>query len=536
MRGIGLVAILFCSAPMHERDIMVVSNMRTTAGILIALAIALGAVTLFHRNSAPSRSETALVVYCAAALKKPVEAVAEQYRVECGVEVRLQYGNSGSMLSAFRVAKQGDLFISADDGSLADARKFDSIRETVPLVSQRPVIAVRAGNPKSVRSLADLQRSGVRVALADPQAAAISRTARAALGPGWRAVVEHAVVTKPTVTEIAADLSLGAVDAAILWDSTVPQFKGLEAVEVPELSSHAENASAAVLTACTQPAAALRFVRYLSAPDKGGTVFQNQGFKPSGGDRWEQKPELILYSGGVNRVAVEKLLRQFADREGITITTVFNGCGILCATMKTMADASNPKFPDAYYACDLCFVPPVAEQFPEAVILTETDIGIAVKKENPRKIRTLADLAQPGLRVGLCNAEQATLGYMTRGILKSSGLLDSIRANVVVEVPTADFLINQMRAGGLDAAIVYRVNALLQGEHLEFIPIQHAGAKAVQPFAVRHDSPNRHLASRLLDYLKANRNEFVQAGFLWRGDESPVKSRDIKVPEWLKEK
>ena len=60
----------------------------------------------------------------------------------------------------------------------------------------------------------------------------------------------------------------------------------------------------------------------------------------------------------------------------------------------------------------------------------------------------------------------------------------------MVEVPTADF-INQMRAGGLEAAIVYRVNALLQSEHLEFTPIQHAGAKAVQPFAVRRDSPNR---------------------------------------------
>jgi molybdate transport system substrate-binding protein len=510
--------------------------MKTVAAILIALAVALGALALFQRSGAPSRTETALTVYCAAALKKPVEAISEQYRREFGIEVRLQYGNTGSMLSALRVAKQGDLFIAADEAALADARKFDAVREVVPLAQQRPVIAVRAGNPKSIRVLADLQRAEVRLALADPQAAAISRTVRAALGPAWAALAEHAVVTKPTVTEVAADLSLGAVDAALLWDSTVPQFKGLEAIEVPELSSHPESAGAAVLAACTQPAAALRFARYLSSPDKGGAIFEKLGFKPSGGDKWAEKPELILYSGGVNRLAVEKLLKDFADREGITVTTVFNGCGILCATMKTMADASNPKFPDAYYACDLCFVPPVAEQFPEAVILTETDIGIVVKKDNPRGVRTLADLAQPGLRVGLCNAEQSTLGYMTRGILKSSGVLDSIRKNVVVEVPTADFLINQMRAGGLEAAIVYRVNALLQAEHLEFIPIQHAGAKAVQPFAVRHDSPNRLLAARLLNYLKANRGEFEKSGFLWHGEETSLKSKDIKVPEWLKEK
>jgi molybdate transport system substrate-binding protein len=526
----------FCSAPLDNRGRLIISGMRTVAAIFLVIAAALGGILLLRRGPQSGPPQTALMVYCAAGLKKPVEIIAQQYRSEFGIEVRLQYGNTGSMLSALRVAKQGDLFISADDAGITDARKFGAIREVSAFVTQRPVIAVRAGNPKSIRSLADLQRSDIRLALADPQGAAISRTARAALGSDWNVLSERAVVTKPAVTEVAADLSLGAVDAAIVWDSTVPQFQGLEAIEIPKLSSHGENASVAVLTACAQPAAALRFVRYLSAPEKGGAIFARHGYKPSGGDAWKEKPELILYSGGVNRPAIEKVLREFADREGVTITTIFNGCGILCATMKTMEDASNPKYPDAYYACDLCFVPPVAAQFPEAVMLTETDIGIVVRKDNPRTVRTLADLAQPGLRVGLCNAEQATLGFMTRGILKSSGLLESIRKNVVVEVPTADFLINQMRAGGLDAAIVYRVNALLQAEHLDFIPIQHAGAKAIQPFAVRHNSPNRHLAGRLLDFLKANRSAFEQVGFLWRGEEAPVKSKDIQVPAWLREK
>ena len=59
--------------------------------------------------------------------------------------------------------------------------------------------------------------------------------------------------------------------------------------------------------------AALKFARYLTAPEKGGEVFRAQGFQLDGGDKWAEKPELILYSGGVNRLAIEKLLRQFAD-------------------------------------------------------------------------------------------------------------------------------------------------------------------------------------------------------------------------------
>ncbi len=511
--------------------------MKKLAALLLTIAALLAALALLQRKGTTSSSTaTALTVYCAAGLKQPVEAIAAKYRAEFGVEVQLQYGPTGALISNLRVAKRGDLFIAADDGSIADARKFELVREVLPLVRQHPVIAVRAGNPKNIRALADLLRDDVKLALTNPDAASISRVSKAALGDTWAKLAARATVMKPTVTEIAADLSLGAVDAAILWDATVPQFKGLVAVEVPELKDRVENASAAVLAFCPQPAAALKFARYLAAPEQGGAVFQSHGFQLADGDKWAEKPELILYSGGVNRLAIEKLLKQFADREGVNVTTVFNGCGVLCATMKTMDSATSPRFPDAYYACDLCFVPPVAAQFPEAFLLTETEIGIVVRKGNPKNVKTLADLAQPGLKLGLCNAEQSTLGFMTRGMLKQTGLLESVRKNVVVEVPTADFLINQMRAGGLEAAVVYRVNAAPQAEHLEFFPIKHEGAKAIQPFAVRERSPNRQLARRLLDLLKANRGEFEAAGFQWRGNEPALKSKDIKVPEYLLEK
>ncbi len=508
--------------------------MKAAAAILAALAILLGALAWWQHDRSPSARGGTLTVYCAAGLKQPVEEIARAYEQEFGTTINLQYGGTGTLLTDLRVSKRGDLFIAADASAIKDARRHNLVEEAVPIVRQHPVIAVKAGNPKNIRSLDDLLRDDVKVAVANPEATSIGKSTRAALGDTWDALAAQVTVMKPTVTGIAADLVIGAVDAAVIWDATVPQFDGIEAVEVQALTDRTETAGAAVLKVCQQPAAALKFARYLAAPEKGGAVFEAHGFQLAGGDRWAEKPELILYSGGVNRPAVEELLTKFADREGVTVTTVFNGCGVLCATMKTMPDASDPKFPDAYYACDVCFVPPVADHFPTAVILTETDIGIAVKKNNPKGVRTLADLALPGLKVGLCNAKQSTLGYMTDGMLKSSGLRSAIRRNVEVEVPTADFLINQLRVGALDAAIVYQVNALLQEDHLDFIPIDHPGAKAVQPFAVRDTSPNRRLAGRLLAFLQSNRDRFEQAGFRWSEDQTPVKSADIVVPDWLK--
>jgi molybdenum ABC transporter molybdate-binding protein len=475
-------------------------------------------------------------VYCAAGLKKPIEAIAAQYREEFGTQIELQFGGTGTLLSQLRIANKGDLFIAADDGSLADARKLEVIREVLPLAVQHPVIAVAKGNPKGIATLADLEKPDVKLALPNPEAASIGKVAKNILGASWDTLAKKAAVMKPTVTEIAADVKLGASDAALVWDSTVPQFDGLEAIKLPELSGHAEKASAAVLKSAKSSFDALKFARYLSAPEKGGTTFAKHGFQAAGGDKWAVKPEVILYSGGVNRPAIQDLVQEFANHEGISVTTVFNGCGILCAAMKTMKDTTNPKFPDVYYACDVCFVPPVAEHFPEAVLLTEAEIVIAVPKGNPKNIKTLADLAQNGLRVGLCNAEQSTLGFMSAGILRSMNLFDSVMKNASSQVPTGDFLVNQLRTGSLDAAVVYRTNIQSQPDHFDAIPLPADKAKAIQPFAVRKDSRYSAIGHRMLDYLKANKGSFEKAGFVWRGDTAPVKSGELEIPDYLKQK
>ncbi len=500
--------------------------------ILILLS-ALAVTGWWYHSQYGKAEQKQLVVFCAAGLRVPLTAAAELYEQQTGVQVSFQFGGTGTLLSQISVAKTGDLFVAADEGSRADAAKRHLTAEVLPLIRQTPVIAVRKGNPLGIRGLDDLLRPDVRTALANPEAASIGRSVRLALGERWNTLAERAAVMKPTVTEIAADLSLGSVDAAILWDSLIGQFKDLVAVGVDEFKSHPETASACLLAQTAQPQTALSFARWLAAPDGGGATFQKQGFLSVPGDLWAPQPELVIYSGAVNRPALEPLLKQWADREGVRINTVYNGCGVLCASMKTMAKDGG-QMPDAYFACDLCFVPPVAEMFPEVNILTETQIVIAVQKGNPRHVKALVDLAHPGLKVGICNQQQSTLGFMTAGLLRKCDHAEDIRKNVVVEVPTADFLINQLRAGGLDAAIVYRVNVLPQSEHLEPIHLAEAEGRAVQPFGIRKGSPNAQAAQRLLAFLQRHQGEFEGAGFVWRGNGQPLQSKGIEIPAWLK--
>jgi len=290
----------------------------------------------------------------------------------------------------------------------------------------------------------------------------------------------------------------------------------LEAVRVPMLSNVTATVSAAVLRGSRQPTAALRFARFLGAADRGVRVFAQHQFDPVEGDPWEETPELVLFSGAMNRVAVEETLQRFEEREGARITRVYNGCGILVGQMKAGAR------PDAYLTCDKSFVPPVAELFPGAPVeLSSSAIVLLAPKGNPRGLGSLADLARPGLRVGVANAEQSTLGALTKRLLEEGGILGPVMSNVVAQAPTADLLVNQMRAGTLDAVVVYVSNTMKAREHLEVIPLRGPGTVAVQTYSIGAQSKHRQLAARLLEALRSaeSAGRYRTAGFGWLGEE-----------------
>ena len=141
-------------------------------GSLLAFVVLVG---LLGWKSQPTGTQPnqPLLVYCAAGLKAPMEAVAHAYEARYGIPIQLQFGGSGALLSNLRVARQGDLFLAADESFLELARAHRLIAETLPLAHLTPVVAVRKDSPHKPQSLAGLEQKGLRLALANPEAAAI---------------------------------------------------------------------------------------------------------------------------------------------------------------------------------------------------------------------------------------------------------------------------------------------------------------------------------------------------------------------------
>ena len=483
-------------------------------GSLVAIGVLLG--LLFWNQSPPSHGprREALVVYCAAGLKPVVEAVAKDYEREQKTSVQLQYGGSGTLLSNLRVAQRGDVFIPADTSFIDLGNSNHLLAEVLPLARMSAVVVVAKGNPKNIRSIRDLLRDGVRVSLGNPDSVAIGTVARAALtrSGDWAALSARALVFKPTVNDVANDVKLGAVDAGIVWNVTVAQYSELEAVAVPELSTARSEVSACVLQSSAQPTEALRFARYLSARDRGLRRFQESGFEVMPGDVWNPHPSVLFYSGSVNRLAAEPTLREFEQREGVDITRVYNGCGILTSQIR------SGQRPDAYFACDVSFMDTVQSYFQPAVALARTPLVLAVRKGNPKVIGGLSDMTRTTLKVGLCQEDQSALGALSARLLRSVGLWDSVKSNLAVQAPTGDLLINQLRSGALDVALVYAANTAAVLDTVEVIRLTGPGTMAIQPYAVSRNSDHAQLMSRLQQALesKVSRDRFVSAGFQWQ--------------------
>jgi molybdenum ABC transporter molybdate-binding protein len=487
----------------------------------VALLIVLAA-SLLRGPAATSESvgPEPLVVYCAASNKSVFEAIRADYEREYKTPLHVQYGPSQTLLASLEVSGKGDLYLPADDSYLKIARERKLLAEQFPLAQMQAVIATPKGNPKNVKGLDDLLRDGVRIAQASPEGAAIGKLTRESLSAidRWDELHARTTVYKTTVNEVANDVKVGAVDAGIVFDAVLHDYETLEGVAIPELADVKAKVSVAVLESSRRPKQALHFARYMAARDKGLARYREFGFQAVDGDPWSEKPKITLYAGAMLRPAIEDTITLFEEREGIEVTRVYNGCGILVAQMKA------GQTPDAYFACDVEFMKQVQELFPDAEDISQNELVILVKKGNPHGVRSLKDLTRPGLRVGVGHEKQCAMGWLTQRTFDEGGLRSEVMKNVVVQTPTGDMLVNQMRSGSLDAAVAYLSNAAGSADFLDAIRIHGIQCSvATQPFGVAKTSENKLLAERLLAAIRddSSKERFTREGFRWVEEQQP---------------
>ncbi len=488
-----------------------------SAAVLVVMLFLMKEQPRNTTGSATANAEKSkpLVIYCAASNRAVLDEIRLAYEAETGREVQTQFGPSQTLLSSLEVSNTGDLYLPADDSFLNTAREKGLVAEVLPIAKMKAVIAVPKGNPKQLKSFNDLLRNDVRLVQANAEAAAIGTLTRDILTKRnlWEQLDQATDGYRTTVTDVANDLVVGSADAGIVYDAVLATYPDLEYFSVPELAEASSQVSVGVLKCTTQVQAALHFARYLTARDRGLKQYQKLGFEVSNGDLWADSPELTIFAGSMLRPAIEDTIKRFEEREGVQVSRTYNGCGILVAQMQA------GTHPDAYFACDNEFMNQVVDLFPQPVPVSQNELVILVPKGNPHKIGSLKDLTRPGLRVGVGHEKQCAMGWITQNTFREGGIQTEIMANVTVQTPTGDMLVNQLRTGSLDAAVAYLSNAAGAADVLDAVQIQGiACSTATQPWGVATDSKYPATASRLFDAICSTESQdiFASQGFRWQ--------------------
>ncbi|WP_304084698.1 molybdate ABC transporter substrate-binding protein [Maridesulfovibrio ferrireducens] len=162
-----------------------------------------------------------LRIFSGAGLMKPMEELRQNFEKKNNVTISVHYGSSGEIFGMMSMGQTCDVFIPGAEKYTNDAVKNGWLYKPsiIKIVKHIPVIVVPAGNPLNIKSLDDLARPGLKVALCDPKSAAIGKVSKKLLGKCklWKKVEPNVVVFAPTCNQLLIYTALDQADATINW-------------------------------------------------------------------------------------------------------------------------------------------------------------------------------------------------------------------------------------------------------------------------------------------------------------------------------
>ncbi|MFO7984719.1 MAG: molybdate ABC transporter substrate-binding protein [Desulfatiglandaceae bacterium] len=223
-----------------------------------------------------------LLLFAGAGLRQPTDQLIRTFQEKTGHTVRVTYAGSGQLMSSILASGQGDLFMPGALFYIEKLENMGRIHSLKKVVAHTAVIGVNIHKENLVRTFDDLARPGLRLALGDPKAMALGRTALTILShsPLKDAILKNVVVYGATVKQLAIYASQGDVDAAIIGRADAFQFRDrMKMIPIPQEYFQPETIAIAVLKNSKNAEAASR-LRDFMASKQGIDVFEHFGFLP----------------------------------------------------------------------------------------------------------------------------------------------------------------------------------------------------------------------------------------------------------------
>ncbi|MDQ7780252.1 MAG: molybdate ABC transporter substrate-binding protein [Planctomycetota bacterium] len=215
------------------------------------------------------------------------------------------------------------------------------------------------------------------------------------------------------------------------------------------------------------------------------------------------KRTLQVFCGAASKPAMEECATAFEKKTGIKVEVEYGGSGTLLSKMKMSGrgDVYIPGSPDYMVKAQRDGITDPAGVKIAAYLVP----AILVQKGNPKGIRTLEDLARPGMRVGIGNPEAVCVGLYAVEILAGAGLLDSVKTNIAVHAESCEKTAALVVLRQVDAVIGWDVFASWSPDSTAAVMIDPAKVPRIAyvPAAVCRTSKDPAAAREFVDFLSS---------------------------------
>jgi len=231
---------------------------------------------------------------------KPVMAkIITVYQEKTGVEVIVQYGGSGTLLSQMKLSRMGDIYLAGSPDFMEKAKKEKivdpaSIKIVAYLI---PAINVQKGNPKKILSLRDLAREEVQLVIANPPTVCVGLYAVEVFETNKLTdLIKPRIKSYTESCEKTANLiALGGADAVMGWEVFAKWEPDkietilLKPEEIPRISYIA----IAVSTFAKNKKRAENFVNFVVS-SAGKKAFKENGYLTDEQDARRYAPQAVI--------------------------------------------------------------------------------------------------------------------------------------------------------------------------------------------------------------------------------------------------
>jgi molybdate transport system substrate-binding protein len=506
--------------------------------ILLGIVVMIILIAFIANLSRPVGDEL-LVCHVGGTMKPVVSRLAELYEQETGQKIEINSAGSGELLAHINLHQQGDVYVSHDPFLDILMQKFKMGIDGWLLAELTPVIAVKKGNPKNIKTLKDLTRDDVELILTDYKGSSLGRmlsTIFSKASIDFEELNQNKKIHTNRSGGYAANfVMMDNADATMVWNAVaklreekldiVPITPFLPAPRIDVVTSATGKAyyltpmrvTVATLVCSKEQKKAKQFAEYI-ASEAAQAVFEEYGFTMSGRRKLYEQGEAIypfkgvaepaltdqetgksirIYAGAGLRKAIDMLIATFEEQSNIEVDVEYGGSGIILTRAQLNQDV------DIFMPGDISWVQMLQDKTNTVESMTKVSYfvpTIIVPQGNPKNIQSVEDFVKPDLLVGLGREDACQVGKISTKILENYSIdraaIQQKQSLTVNEIGV------WVKMKSVDVGIVWDAIAANMADDTDTIPIpSDKNISSTVAAGLMKTSKNKDSAQQFVDFL-----------------------------------